>query len=103
MFYSLKIIFRNLKKSALYSWIDIIGLAISLTAVILIRLWIKDETSYDRSDFGIVADICRIDHDNRYVDFIGDCNAGCKSGDGRFWPFHFSQQIIFNSQFSILN
>lgn len=48
MFYNLKIAVRNLRSNSLYSIINIAGLAISLTIVILIMLWIQDELSYNK-------------------------------------------------------
>ncbi|MDR0231031.1 MAG: ABC transporter permease [Dysgonamonadaceae bacterium] len=48
MFYNLKIAIRNLRRNGLYSIINIIGLTVSLTACILITLWVYDEWSYDR-------------------------------------------------------
>ncbi len=44
----LKIACRNLLKNKVYSSINIAGLAIGLTAAILILLYVKDEVSYDR-------------------------------------------------------
>lgn len=44
----LKTAFRNLFHYKAYALINIIGLSISLTAVILISLWIWDEWSFDR-------------------------------------------------------
>ncbi|MDR2449293.1 MAG: ABC transporter permease [Prevotellaceae bacterium] len=49
MFYNLKISIRNLQRNGLYSWINVVGLAVSLAAVIFIALWVKDELSYDNS------------------------------------------------------
>ncbi|MDR0691731.1 MAG: ABC transporter permease [Prevotellaceae bacterium] len=46
--YNLKIAIRNLQRNGLYSWINVVGLAVSLTACILIALWAEDELSYDR-------------------------------------------------------
>ncbi len=43
-----KIAFRTLTKSKSYSAINIFGLALSLSAAILIMLWVWDELSYDR-------------------------------------------------------
>lgn len=43
-----KIAFRNLRKNKVYSLINIFGLAIGLTAAMLILLYVKDEVSYDR-------------------------------------------------------
>ena len=47
MRYSLKMIFRSLGRNVLYSWINVLGLAVSLTAVVLILLWVQDELAYD--------------------------------------------------------
>ena len=49
-----KIALRNLRKSKVYSIINISGLAISLATSILLLLWVKDEISYDR--FNVNAD-----------------------------------------------
>jgi ABC-type antimicrobial peptide transport system permease subunit len=43
----LKIAFRNLRHSKLYSAINIIGLATGMAVALLIGLWIWDEVSYD--------------------------------------------------------
>ncbi|WP_207515838.1 ABC transporter permease [Longitalea luteola] len=45
----LKIAFRNIRNSAFYSFISVFGLAIGLTAGILILLWCEDEKSYNQS------------------------------------------------------
>ncbi len=42
------IAFRNLSKNKVFSMINIVGLAIGLTATMLILLYAKDEISYDR-------------------------------------------------------
>ncbi len=42
-----KIALRNTFKNKLYSSINIIGLAVGLSACILISLWVKDELSFD--------------------------------------------------------
>lgn len=44
----LKTAFRTLTKNRLYSLINILGLAVSLTAAILLMLWVWDELSFDR-------------------------------------------------------
>ncbi|MFW5821510.1 MAG: ABC transporter permease, partial [Bacteroidota bacterium] len=44
----LTVAFRNLKKSTLFSFINILGLAIGLAASIIIYLWVYDELSSDR-------------------------------------------------------
>src|SRR4030095_2335170 len=43
----LKTAFRNLRKNRLYSAINIFGLAVGLTACLLIALYIQHELSYD--------------------------------------------------------
>ena len=43
-----KITLRHLRKSKLYSFINITGLSISLAVSILLLLWVNDELSYDR-------------------------------------------------------
>ncbi|MDR3060824.1 MAG: ABC transporter permease [Dysgonamonadaceae bacterium] len=48
MFYNLKIAIRNLRHNGLYSFINIFGLAISLTACILITLWVMDELNRNK-------------------------------------------------------
>ena len=48
MFYQFKVILRNLRRNGLYSFINVLGLAISLSACIFIALWASDEMSYDR-------------------------------------------------------
>jgi putative ABC transport system permease protein len=42
-----KIAFRNLLRHKGFSSINVIGLAVSMAAAILILLWIQDEVSYD--------------------------------------------------------
>ncbi len=44
----LKIALRNLNKSKGYSFINIAGLAVGMSACILILLWVHDELGYDR-------------------------------------------------------
>ena len=48
MFYNFKIMLRNLRHSKLYSLINITGMAVSITASILILLWVLDEWNFDR-------------------------------------------------------
>lgn len=40
--------YRNLIKNKTYSFLNIIGLSASLTCVVMIAAWVKDEWSYDR-------------------------------------------------------
>jgi putative ABC transport system permease protein len=44
----LKIALRCIKRRKIYSFINIIGLAIGMAAAMLILLWVRDERSYDR-------------------------------------------------------
>ena len=44
----LKVALRNIKKSKVYSFINIAGLAVGMACTILILLWVQDELSYDR-------------------------------------------------------
>lgn len=44
----LKIAFRSISKSKMHSIINISGLAIGMTAFLLLMLWLQDELSYDR-------------------------------------------------------
>jgi ABC-type antimicrobial peptide transport system permease subunit len=48
MLRNIKITIRNLKRSGVYSFVNIAGLAISLATCVFIVLWVQDERSYDR-------------------------------------------------------
>ena len=48
MFYHLKIILRSLRRNFTYSAINIAGLAIGITASVLIFLWVYHERTFDR-------------------------------------------------------
>jgi len=48
MFYHLNQSLRNLRRNGFYSAVNIIGLSVSLTAVIFIFWWVRDELSVDR-------------------------------------------------------
>lgn len=43
-----KVTLRNLRRNSLYSFINISGLAIGISCSILILLWVRSETSYDK-------------------------------------------------------
>ncbi len=60
-----KSIFRNYKKDKTISIINILGLAIGMTCVILIYLWIQDEYSYDRFHSNL-ENIYRIEEEQHY-------------------------------------
>ena len=44
----LKVAFRSLNKNRAYAIINILGLALGLTVTILVFLFVKEETSYDK-------------------------------------------------------
>jgi putative ABC transport system permease protein len=44
----LKVAFRTMRRNKLFSMINIAGLTIGLTCVVLLALWIQDEVDYDR-------------------------------------------------------
>lgn len=44
----IKTTWRNIKKNKLYSFINILGLAVGMACCILILLWVQDELSYDK-------------------------------------------------------
>ena len=48
MYRNIKITFRNLRRSGVYSVINVAGLAVSLATCAFIILWVQDERSYDR-------------------------------------------------------
>ncbi len=43
-----KVAFRNLNRNRVYALINILGLALGLTVTILVFMFVKDETSYDK-------------------------------------------------------
>ena len=44
----IKTTWRNIKKNKLYSFINVLGLAVGMACCILILLWVQDELSYDK-------------------------------------------------------
>ncbi len=48
LFNYIKIAFRNIQHNVIYSFINIVGLAIGLASSVLIALWVIDEVSYDK-------------------------------------------------------
>ncbi|MCL2650981.1 MAG: ABC transporter permease, partial [Candidatus Azobacteroides sp.] len=71
MFYHLKIILRSLRRNFTYSAINIAGLAIGITASVLIFLWVYNERSYDKF--------------RRDADRIYRINYTAKVGDNDSW------------------
>jgi predicted permease len=55
----LKIALRNFKRHKGYSFLNVAGLAFGMACSILILLWVRDETSYDRFHAN-ADDICRV-------------------------------------------
>jgi putative ABC transport system permease protein len=54
----IKITWRNIKNNKIYSFINIMGLAIGMACCILILLWVQDELSFDKFHENY-SDICR--------------------------------------------
>ena len=46
--YNIKIAFRNLYHNGVYSMINLIGLAVSLTVIVIIVLWVENELTFNR-------------------------------------------------------
>jgi putative ABC transport system permease protein len=64
----LRIAFRNVKRHKVYSFINISGLTIGMTCVVLLLLWIQDELSYDKfhekiDDIYLVSAYCKQEKD----------------------------------------
>jgi ABC-type antimicrobial peptide transport system permease subunit len=67
MYYNLKIAIRNLSRNGIYSVINVVGLAISLAAVIIIALWIDNELTFNRwySNSDRLYVTCSVDDDGQ--------------------------------------
>jgi putative ABC transport system permease protein len=68
----LKIAFRNVKRHKVYSFINIAGLTIGMTCVVLILLWIQDELNFDKfhekiDDIYLVSAHCKKEKDELQV------------------------------------
>ena len=66
----LKVAFRNLLRRKVYTFINLAGLAVGMTCVILISMWVQDELSFERfqknrSDLYAVTMRDSRDHDTR--------------------------------------
>jgi putative ABC transport system permease protein len=64
----LKIAFRNVIRHKVYSFINIAGLTIGMTCVVLLLFWIQDELSYDKfhekiDDIYLVSAYCKQEKD----------------------------------------
>lgn len=62
----IKIAFRNMKRQKVYSFINIMGLAVGMACCLLILLFVQDELSYDRYN----------EHADRIYRIAGDFNMG---------------------------
>ena len=60
---------RNLRKHKFYTLVNMLGLALGLTAFIYIFLYVEDEISYDKYH-PLVERIYRVDSDGRLGDQI---------------------------------
>ena len=69
---NLKLIIRKLRKEKLYSFVNIAGLTVGLTAFLLIALYVRDELSYDRF---------HMNHEELYRVFADDTERDYKSGE----------------------
>jgi len=68
----LKIALRNIRRHKAYSFINIAGLTIGMTCVVLLLLWIQDELSYDKfhekiDDIYLVSAHCKKEKDELQV------------------------------------
>ena len=61
-----KVTWRNIRRSKLFSFINIVGLAIGMASALLIFLWIENEISYDRfyPNVSRIYTLCNRDHFN---------------------------------------
>ncbi len=95
----LKISFRNLRKQGLFTAINVFGLAVGLTASILIILWVSDELAFDRfhqdSDrifqvmenrYGSEGTIHTAENTRTPLLPLLDANFSHHSGITRVWP-----------------
>jgi putative ABC transport system permease protein len=63
----IRVAFRNLVKQRIYTLINVIGLAVSITACLLITLYVRFETSFD-SDFPDADRIYKVVLERKYPD-----------------------------------
>lgn len=63
----IRVAFRNLVKQRIYSIINVIGLAVSITACLLLTLYVRFETSFD-SDFPDADRIYKVVLERKYPD-----------------------------------
>lgn len=90
----LKIAWRNLLKNKVYSLINILGLAIGMTATILIALWINDELDRD-NNFENKATIAQV-YQHQTI------NGKTGSGPAIPRPLEFALRKDFNDNFKHL-
>jgi putative ABC transport system permease protein len=61
----LKVVFRNIRRHAGYSFINIVGLALGMACCLMIAMWVADELSFDRFHEK-AADLYRVEEDQSY-------------------------------------
>jgi len=61
----LKVVLRNIRRHAGYSFINIVGLALGMACCLMIALWVADELSFDRFH-AKAADLYRVEEDQSY-------------------------------------
>jgi putative ABC transport system permease protein len=61
----LKVVFRNIRRHAGYSVINIVGLALGMACCLMIAMWVADELSFDRFHEK-AADLYRVEEDQSY-------------------------------------
>jgi putative ABC transport system permease protein len=61
----LKVVLRNIRRHAGYSFINIVGLALGMACCLMIALWVADELSFDRFH-AKAADLYRVEENQSY-------------------------------------
>ena len=61
----LKVVFRNIRRHAGYSFINIVGLALGMACCLMIAMWVTDELGFDRFHEK-AADLYRVEEDQSY-------------------------------------
>ena len=94
----LKIAVRNLSKHKVFSFINIMGLAVGLGAFLLIWQFVRFEQSYD--DFHVLKDdIYRVQYNKQYADRL-DQSAGFAAGGGPGLYQDYPEVVSFTKMWS---
>lgn len=80
----LKIAFRNMQKQRMYAFINIGGFAIGIAACLLISLYIRNETSYDRDN----------PNKDRVYRIIGEAKQNGETSSGVGFPAPMSKALL---------